>query len=111
MELIDREHLLVDVASLKQSPWFNRGKNEKYLHDVYLVRKEAVETVVDLCIKSEPAVEAIPKDQYEARLKADMVSMLTEIQLEIEEMPMYNDPNDVSDFIQQKINALKGDPQ
>ena len=29
-----------------------------------------------------PLVEAIPKDQYEARLKDDMVAMLTEIQLE-----------------------------
>lgn len=32
-----------------------------------------------------PTVEAIPKDQYEARLKADLVAMLTEIQLEIDE--------------------------
>ena len=56
-------------------------------------------------------VEAIPKADYEARLKADMLAVLEELQLEIEEMPMYNDPNDVSDFIQQKINALKGDPQ
>ena len=31
-------------------------------------------------------VEAIPKDQYEARLKADMVAMLEELQVEIEEM-------------------------
>ena len=51
---------------------------------------------------------------YEARLKADMVAMLTEIQLEIEEL----DPNpelstyyaaidDCSNLIQQKINSLK----
>ena len=29
--------------------------------------------------------EAIPKDQYEARLKADMVAMLTELLMDIEE--------------------------
>lgn len=34
-------------------------------------------------------VEAIPKDQYESRLKADMEAMLTEIQLEIKEVPKY----------------------
>ena len=61
---------------------------------------------------------SIPKDQYEARLKADMVAMLTEIQLEIEEMKMqsltvkeiWNNAIDVcSDRIQQKINALRGE--
>lgn len=112
MELIDREHLLVDVASLKQSPWFNRGKNEQILHGVYLERKEAVETVEDLCIKSEPTVEAIPKADYEARLKADMVAMLTEIQLEIEELDPCGDEwsdslDACNDIIQQKINALQ----
>ena len=56
-------------------------------------------------------VEAIPKDQYEARLRADMVAMLTELQQEIDEKATelcddgwwltYND------IIQQKIDALK----
>ena len=63
-------------------------------------------------------VEAIPKDQYEARLKADMVAMLTEIQLEIEELdnPLdydfegYNQcAVDCEKLIQQKIDALKGE--
>lgn len=61
----------------------------------------------------------IHKSDYEARLKADMVAMLTEIQLEIEEK--FNDRpfsynhhqrtgfyRDIDDIIQQKINALKG---
>lgn len=59
-----------------------------------------------------PLVEAIPKDQYEARLKADMVAMLEEIQLEIEELDPFgdewNDSLDVcNDIIQKKVNALK----
>ena len=58
-------------------------------------------------IDTAPTVEAIPKADYEARLKADMVAMLTEIQLEIEEMPMHYDPRDVNDLIQQKIDKLK----
>ena len=69
-----------------------------------------------------PTVEAIPKADYENRLKADMVAMLTEIQLEIEEMvnPFGTRISGCSqdgwkhgvkncDFvIQQKINKLKG---
>ena len=67
-------------------------------------------------------IEAIPKDQYESRLKADMVAMLTEIQLEIEEIdsrPGYDGngmptfANDyvriikVNEVIQEKIDKLK----
>lgn len=68
-----------------------------------------------------PLVEAIPKDQYEARLKADMVAMLTEIQLEIEELstpPAYQDEdyfligtNKCSELIQQKIDKYKADSE
>ena len=66
-----------------------------------------------------PTVEAISKSDYENRLKADMVAMLTEIQLEIEEeswhLARYDaisndkvvDMQDVDRLIQQKINKLK----
>ena len=65
-----------------------------------------------------PTVEAIPKDIYETRLKADMVAMLSEIQLEIDENIIvgydidyrngfnHKKLNDLG-FIQEKINALK----
>ena len=67
----------------------------------------------------------IPKSQYEKRLKADMVAMLTELQLEIEEIrtdePIYNGHGicgwegkwaediiqECSKIIQEKINSLK----
>ena len=63
-------------------------------------------------IENVPTIEAILKDQYEARLKADMVAMLTELQLEIEEKA-----TEICDdgwwltynwLIQQKIDKLKG---
>jgi FtsZ-binding cell division protein ZapB len=63
-----------------------------------------------------PTVEAIPKADYEARLKSDMVAMLTELQLEIEELdnPLdydfegYNQcAVDCQKLIQQKIDKLK----
>lgn len=73
-------------------------------------------------IRDTPTAKAIPKADYEARLKADVVAMLTEIQLEIEEldsragydgngMPTFSTDyirkKKVNEFIQQKINALK----
>lgn len=57
-----------------------------------------------------PIVEAISKADYENRLKADMVAMLTDIQLEIEELDTPNNGSaymDCVEIIQQKINALK----
>ena len=51
------------------------------------------------------------KADYEARLKADVAAMLTDIQFEIEEMPMHYDPRNVSDLIQQKINSLKSESE
>ena len=56
--------------------------------------------------------EAIPKDQYEARLKADMLAMLTELQLEIEESEncgkaFHLGLQMASKIIQQKIDKLK----
>lgn len=55
------------------------------------------------------------KADYEARLKVDMVAMLTEIQLEIEEVKTQSGFDEAwdgavkqcSEIIQQKINALK----
>ena len=60
-----------------------------------------------------PTIEAIPKADYEARLKADLVAMLTEIQLEIQELwdadPSYIEGvYDSEMVIQQKIDKLKG---
>lgn len=60
------------------------------------------------------------KADYEARLKADMVAMLTELQLDIEEMQSLESECDyaideciykyrVTDIIQQKIDNLQED--
>jgi hypothetical protein len=73
-------------------------------------------------IYSLPPVEAITKDQYEVRLNADLLAMLTKIQTEIEKVPKYRlIPNtsiyvyreaeeyraEITNVIQQKIDALK----
>lgn len=52
-----------------------------------------------------PLVEAIPKDQYKTRLKADLKAILVELQLEIEESCICT--YEVNKLIQQKINSLR----
>ena len=73
-------------------------------------------------IKNFPTIEAIPKDQYEQRLKSDMVAMLTDLLLEVEEYreEVFHRPNTdyeayaavdhCYDMVEEKINALKGGP-
>lgn len=62
------------------------------------------------------AYDSFKKD-YKNRLKADMVAMLTELQLEIEEIETGGDvlelgiKDDCKDIIQQKINSLKSESE
>ena len=67
-DLISRESLLAGIAELKKSPWYNYGNYEGDFYDMtgqnmidllrYSARKEAVENIIDVCIKKEPAVLA-----------------------------------------------------
>lgn len=59
---------------------------------------------------AELKAQFIPKADYETRLKADMVTMLEELNLEIDEMfarRIDYTVDKIQDLIQQKINALK----
>ena len=80
--------------------------------DNFGVAKHVVETNMLTMLSKIETVEAIPKADYETRLKADIVAMLTEIQLEIEELDTPNNGSaymDCVDIIQQKIDSLKGE--
>lgn len=90
---------------------------ELYDEDVKLWWGIVLEDIQDL-----PTVEAIPKAEYEARLKADMAAILTELQLEIEENSysenVYGDEysinkvistDDIYQIIQQKIDKYKAE--
>lgn len=59
-------------------------------------------------INSLPTVEAIPKADYENRLKDDMVAMLVAIQLQFASHGC-KDMHDCWWLIEEKINALKAD--
>ena len=55
-----------------------------------------------------PLIEAIPKDQHEARLKADMVAMLTEILTDFDTLVESNSTRlDCESIVEQKIETLK----
>jgi hypothetical protein len=65
------------------------------------------------CVICAPLVEAIPKSEYEARLKADMVAMLEDLDLQIDESTAYNtaynpEVEKVHRLIRDEINVLKG---
>ncbi len=77
-----------------------------------------IDNLIEGVVMQVSTVEAIPKADYENRLKADMVAMLTDIQLEIEELDLKDSVPDyqkgadetreyITDLLQQKIDALK----
>lgn len=74
-----------------------------------------------ILIDNVPTIEAIPKADYEAQLKADLKAILVELQLEFEENTVrwyvgrVDGKSDdvvlmetINDIIQQKIDKLKG---
>ena len=60
-DVISREHLLSEIGELKKSPWFNNGKDDKDFHRaMYIERKEAVEVIENICVRTEPSVQSKP---------------------------------------------------
>lgn len=48
-----KAQILKKTSDLKKSPWFNSGKDKEGVqHGFYIVRKETVEIVEDLCIRN-----------------------------------------------------------
>lgn len=96
---------------------FNYGTDVKQLT---IATDECIAVAVDTMRKYQ-----MFQDKYTERLKADMVAMLTEIQLEIEEKAIrkqgvdsgfeydyeFIQSEEVVEIIQQKINALKAESE
>lgn len=117
---------LIDADICLEKAWQNFHKqedeHEKNIDDYDILRdrfyeQSGFECCQQAIVNAQP-VEAILKADYENRLKADMVAMLTEIQLEIEELcidtPLSECEEDMNrgielaaDAIQQKIDKLK----
>ena len=84
--------------------------------DAVNTEEEKLNDWIQEVVDKAPTVEAIPKDQYEARLKADMVAILENLQKEFKELypnpelnTYYRAVDDCSNLTQQKINALKAE--
>lgn len=95
-----------------------KSKIKDYDKDYAFSQEEVLNILERYEIKyAKSTIEAIPKDQYEQRLKADLVAILTVLQLDIDELPdeimcdySIEDCTSrikVKDLIQEKINALK----
>ena len=77
-------------------------------HEIYLHSWTADMVLERLDSWYAPTVEAIPKDQYEARLKADMVAILEDLDLQIDESAAYNlEVAKVQRLIRDRIDKLK----
>jgi hypothetical protein len=106
--LIDADIL---IAELKESA----------LHHCNNPREDSLLQRDRVIVRAQPTVEAIPKADYENRLKADMVAMLEELKEQLREMhedffetEHFDEAYGVSDsmdVIQEKINELKGDQE
>ena len=92
------------VVEILQQTWLSGTIAHRFIDDI----KRRIRTEI-------PTVEAIPKDQYEARLKADLEAILTDLYMEIEELDTPSDDSydacivDCERLVQQKINSLKGE--
>ena len=95
--LIDADVL---IDELKQSA----------LHHCNNPREDSLLQRDRVIVRAQPTVEAIPKEQYEARLKADMVAMLEDLDLQIDESAAYSlEVAKVQRLIRDRINKLKED--
>lgn len=113
IELIDRFKMLERLQE-----WNTDDKQDSFLYSFALAR-----------IIEQPTVDAIPKDQYEARLKADLEAILVELQLEIHELEnpyphdndnllplaqhnaFYDAKSTIEDLVDEKINELKAESE
>ena len=83
-------------------------------HEIYLHSWTADDVLERLDSWYAPTVEAIPKADYEARLRADMVAMLEQLDSEIQEQIAFmgdgeetNGMKRAGNLVKDKINALK----
>lgn len=113
------EQAVIDCLT-NTAKYYEREDADEWTKGIHYGLLHGLDNILD----NVPTVEAIPKADYEARLKADMAAMLTEIQLELDEMkitkvhsagfaPYSKDPfkrgvNCSKEIIQQKIDNLKG---
>lgn len=103
---------LIDVNELHNTVMINKSE--------WGIFATQIDRLVESLVMQVSTVEAIPKADYENRLKADLKAILVELQLEIEEAKIHRYDAQIdkafnlglhigSEVIQQKIDKLKGE--
>lgn len=107
---------LIDADICLNEAWQNFYKqeeeHEKLYEDYDILRDRHFEQCGFECcqqtIVNSPPVEAIPKAEYENRLKANMIAMLEDLDLQIDETAAYNlEVAKVQRLIRDRIDKLK----
>lgn len=102
------EQAVIDCLT-NTAKYYEREDADEWTKGIHYGLLHGLDNILD----NVPTVEAIPKADYEARLKADLKAILVELQLEIEEMDSgcgwegYRPTAQVIGLIQQKITSLK----
>lgn len=110
---------LIDVSELHNTVMLNKSE--------WGIFATPIDRLIESLVSQVSTADAIPKADYENRLNADMVDMLTDIWLEIKKKSYYDttiignyedevrinlvELDDVNEIIQQKIHALKSESE
>lgn len=103
---------LIDVSELHNTVMLNKSE--------WGIFATPIDRLIESLVSQVSTADAIPKADYENRLNADLMAMLTELQKEIKEVPRYcmthdltcvyrraeEYISDINNLIQQKINSL-----
>ena len=104
MERLIEQQAVIDCLT-NTAKYYEREDADEWTKGIHYGLLHGLDNILD----NVSTVEAIPKDQYEARLKADMVAMLEDLDLQIDESASYNlEVAKVQRLIRDKIDKLKG---
>ena len=111
MERLIEQQAVIDCLT-NTAKYYEREDADEWTKGIHYGLLHGLDNILD----NVSTVEAIPKDQYEARLKADMIAMLEELYMEVEELDTPSDSDsydvgivDCEGLIQQKIDKLRGE--
>lgn len=98
---------LIDASELHNTVMLNKSE--------WGIFATPIDQLVEGLVSQVSTAEAIPKADYENRLKADMVAMLEDLRLDFQEAELVGVfdnkelifADEVDDLVQQKINSLK----
>jgi len=114
MGILIEQQAVIDCLT-NTAKYYEREDADEWTKGIHYGLLHGIDNILD----NVQPLEAILKDQYEARLKADLAAMLEELRLEFEEYkPEWAENedqviasnrtwDDFDDIIQQKINVLK----